>query len=48
LGWQLAPPLRKRRISAASLIAERPAQPGETITIAVLMQPDKGWHGYWC
>ena len=31
----------------ASLIAERPAQPGETITLAVLMQPDKGWHGYW-
>ena len=31
----------------ASLVAERPAQPGETITLAVLMQPDKGWHGYW-
>ena len=31
----------------ASLLAEHPAQPGETITLAVLMQPDKGWHGYW-
>ncbi len=31
----------------ASLIAERPVQPGETVTLAVLMQPDKGWHGYW-
>ena len=31
----------------ASLLAERSAQPGETITLAVLMQPDKGWHGYW-
>ena len=31
----------------ASLLAERPAKPGETITLAVLMQPDKGWHGYW-
>ncbi len=31
----------------ASLIAERPALAGETITLAVLMQPDKGWHGYW-
>jgi DsbC/DsbD-like thiol-disulfide interchange protein/cytochrome c biogenesis protein CcdA len=31
----------------ASLLAERPAQPGETVTLAVLMQPDKGWHGYW-
>lgn len=31
----------------ASLLAERPVQPGETVTLAVLMQPDKGWHGYW-
>ncbi len=31
----------------ASLLAERPARPGETVTLAVLMQPDKGWHGYW-
>lgn len=31
----------------ASLLAERPAKPGETVTLAVLMQPDKGWHGYW-
>jgi len=31
----------------ASLVAERPARPGETISLAVLMQPDKGWHGYW-
>lgn len=31
----------------ASLIAERPVQPGETVTLAVLMQPEKGWHGYW-
>ncbi|WP_295527534.1 protein-disulfide reductase DsbD [Novosphingobium sp. Chol11] len=31
----------------ASLAAERPALAGETITLAVLMQPDKRWHGYW-
>ena len=31
----------------ASLLAERAAKPGETVTLAVLMQPDKGWHGYW-
>ena len=31
----------------ASLIAEKPALAGETITLAVLMKPDKGWHGYW-
>ncbi|MEI6642993.1 MAG: protein-disulfide reductase DsbD domain-containing protein [Novosphingobium sp.] len=31
----------------ASLLVERPAQPGETVTLAVLMQPEKSWHGYW-
>ena len=30
-----------------TLIAERAATPGETITLALLMQPDKDWHGYW-
>ena len=32
----------------ASLLAESetPAA-GETVTLAILMQPDKGWHGYW-
>ena len=31
----------------ASLIAEGPAQPGGTVTLALLMQPEAGWHGYW-
>ncbi|WP_226017459.1 protein-disulfide reductase DsbD [Novosphingobium sp. FKTRR1] len=31
----------------ASLVAERPAAPGETIQLAVLMQPAANWHGYW-
>lgn len=31
----------------ATLVAERAAAPGDTITIALLMQPDKDWHGYW-
>ncbi|MFY8196939.1 MAG: protein-disulfide reductase DsbD domain-containing protein, partial [Novosphingobium sp.] len=31
----------------ASLVAEGPAAPGETVTLALLMQPEKGWHGYW-
>lgn len=31
----------------ASLLAEKPAAPGETVTLALLMQPEKGWHGYW-
>lgn len=31
----------------ASLIAEGPAEPGGTVTLALLMQPEQGWHGYW-
>ena len=31
----------------ASLLAERPGKPGQTVMLALLMQPDKGWHGYW-
>ena len=32
---------------AAQLVAERAAQPGETIDLAIAMRPDEGWHGYW-
>lgn len=31
----------------ASLLAEGPVQPGGTVTLALLMKPEKGWHGYW-
>jgi thiol:disulfide interchange protein/DsbC/DsbD-like thiol-disulfide interchange protein len=31
----------------ASLVAERAAAPGETLTLALLMQPAHDWHGYW-
>ena len=31
----------------ASLLAEGPVAPGGTVTLAVLMQPEAGWHGYW-
>ena len=31
----------------ASLLAEGPAMPGDTVTLALLMQPEAGWHGYW-
>ena len=31
----------------ATLVAERAGAPGETITLALLMQPDRDWHGYW-
>ena len=29
------------------LLAESVAIPGRTVTLAVLMQPAPGWHGYW-
>ncbi|PLK27661.1 protein-disulfide reductase DsbD [Novosphingobium sp. TH158] len=31
----------------AELVAEKPAMPGEKVTLAFVMKPDKGWHGYW-
>lgn len=31
----------------ATLVAEGPGAPGQTITLAFLMQPKPGWHGYW-
>lgn len=32
---------------AAELIADGPAIPGETVTLAILFRPEPGWHGYW-
>ncbi len=32
---------------APELIAESSAAPGGTVTLAVLMRPSAGWHGYW-
>jgi DsbC/DsbD-like thiol-disulfide interchange protein/cytochrome c biogenesis protein CcdA len=32
---------------AAELVAESPVPAGETVTLAVHMRPEKGWHGYW-
>ncbi|MET0587788.1 MAG: protein-disulfide reductase DsbD domain-containing protein [Novosphingobium sp.] len=32
---------------AAELIAESPAPPGGTVTLAFRMTPEEGWHGYW-
>ncbi|NCU12003.1 MAG: thiol:disulfide interchange protein [Sphingomonadaceae bacterium] len=29
------------------LLVEGPAAPGGTVTLAFLMTPDPGWHGYW-
>jgi thiol:disulfide interchange protein len=33
---------------AASLVAESAVvAPGQTVTLALMMRPSKGWHGYW-
>ena len=32
---------------AAELVAESTGMPGETITLAIAMRPEEGWHGYW-
>ena len=32
---------------AAQLVAEGPAPAGGTVTLAVVMRPATGWHGYW-
>ena len=29
------------------LLVEGPAAPGGQVTLAFLMKPEKGWHGYW-
>lgn len=31
----------------ATLLAEGPAMPGRTVTLAIDMKPKPGWHGYW-
>nr|WP_225204492.1 protein-disulfide reductase DsbD domain-containing protein [Novosphingobium huizhouense] len=31
----------------ATLVAEKPAAPGGEVLLAIAMQPEKGWHGYW-
>ncbi|MES2303256.1 MAG: protein-disulfide reductase DsbD domain-containing protein [Pseudomonadota bacterium] len=47
LGLTLVPATAAPNHMRASLLAEGPVQPGQTVTLALLMQPDKGWHGYW-
>ncbi len=32
---------------AAELVAESAAAPGGTVTLAIHMRPEAGWHGYW-
>jgi DsbC/DsbD-like thiol-disulfide interchange protein/cytochrome c biogenesis protein CcdA len=40
------PPAAPQHIRAA-LVPERAGAPGETITLALVMQPAPDWHGYW-
>jgi DsbC/DsbD-like thiol-disulfide interchange protein/cytochrome c biogenesis protein CcdA len=32
---------------APELLAEGGGMPGETVTLAIAMRPESGWHGYW-
>ncbi len=32
---------------AAALVAESAVRPGGKVTLAFVMKPEKGWHGYW-
>jgi DsbC/DsbD-like thiol-disulfide interchange protein len=32
---------------AVELVAKGPAAPGGTAELAIVMTPEKGWHGYW-
>ena len=47
LGLAIAPARAAPNHMRASLLAEGPVAPGETVTLALLMQPEAGWHGYW-
>ncbi len=42
-----APALAEPTHIKPELLVEGPAAPGSTVTLAFLMKPDKGWHGYW-
>ncbi|HEX7751905.1 MAG TPA: protein-disulfide reductase DsbD domain-containing protein [Novosphingobium sp.] len=45
-GWA-APGWAAPNHIAAELVAEGPATPGGTVTLAIHMRPEPGWHGYW-
>ncbi len=48
-----APPVAEMSVAqapthiTARLLAESGGAPGSTVTLAILMQPAPGWHGYW-
>jgi DsbC/DsbD-like thiol-disulfide interchange protein len=44
----LAAPAHAKNNIAASLVPEtRVVAPGQTVTLALVMKPNEGWHGYW-
>jgi len=43
----IAHPASARNHIAAELVAEGPAIPGGTMTLALHFTPEPGWHGYW-
>ena len=42
-----APALAAPNHISAQLVVEAPAQPGGLVTVAIVMRPEPGWHGYW-
>ncbi|MCW1404135.1 protein-disulfide reductase DsbD family protein [Novosphingobium sp. MW5] len=43
----VTPAVAKPTNIRVELVAEKAVQPGETVTLAFVMKPAKGWHGYW-
>lgn len=41
------PPAGRNAISAALIAESDSVPPGGTVTLALAMKPDEGWHGYW-
>jgi DsbC/DsbD-like thiol-disulfide interchange protein/cytochrome c biogenesis protein CcdA len=45
--WAQLPVPAQGNHMAAELVADGPARPGETLTLALRFTPQPGWHGYW-
>ena len=46
-GHAQAPQPGKKAIAASLIPESTVVVPGETVTLALMMRPSKGWHGYW-
>ncbi|QYU68726.1 thioredoxin family protein [Leptolyngbya sp. 15MV] len=44
---QLTPPPGKNAITVDLVAESAVVMPGETVTLALTMRPEPGWHGYW-